>query len=262
MLVRSLALVAAIPTLALAQAFEYAPGTAQYRITQASKVTQDMMGQKQQGETTSNQLLTVTLTRPAKDTIAGLLVLDSITTGNNMGMPSPSLSQLIGLKVHTRMSPSGAVVYSVEGPKEEDVQSASQLTAGMGAFLPKLRGTLAKGTTWSDTSRSVVKQFGIDLNRTVVSNYAVAGDTTVAGEQAWRVMRVDTISIAGSGVGQGGAMTLEGTSATQGQFVVTNKGAFVGADGSEEGNVRVVISANGAEISVTTTSTTKVQRVK
>ena len=262
MLVRSLVLVAALPALAAAQGFEYAPGTSQYRIAQVSKVTQEMMGQKQSGETTVNQLLTVTLSRAAKDTVAGVLVLDSISTGNNMGMPAPSLAQLLGLKVNTRMSPSGAVVYSVVGPKEEDVPSASQLTAGMGAFLPKIRGKLAKGSTWVDTTKGVVKQFGIDLNRTVVSTYAVAGDTTVGGEAAWKVNRADSITVEGSGVGQGGAMTLEGNSATKGHVVMSSKGAFLGAESGEEGSVRVVISANGAEISVTTSSTTKVQRVK
>jgi hypothetical protein len=262
MLVRSLAIAAALPALALAQGFEYAPGTSQYRVTNASKVTQEMMGQKQSGETTANQLLTVTLTRAARDTIAGVLVLDSISAGNNMGMPSPSLAHLQGLKVNTRMSPSGAVVYSVSGPKEEEVPNASQLTLGMGAFMPKIKGKLAKGSTWRDTTGGVVRQFGIDLTRTVISSYAVVGDTTVAGEAAWKVSRADSITVAGSGVGQSGAMTLEGNSASKGHFVVSSKGAYLGAESGEEGNIRVVLSANGAEISVTSSATTKVQRVK
>lgn len=258
---RSFLLAAAIPATVFAQGFEYASGTSQYRITQVSKVTQEMMGQKQGGENTINQTVTVTLNRAAKDTVAGVLVLDSVSMNSTLG-PAPSLTHLLGLKVQTRVSPNGAVVYSVEGPREEEVPMASQLTTGMGAFLPKIRGRLAKGATWTDTTSGVIKQFGIDLNRKVRSNYAVLGDTSVAGETGWRIERLDSISVSGSGVGQMGAMTLEGSSATKGQFVVTNKGAFLGAEGSEDGNVRVVISANGAEISVTTSSTTRVQRVK
>ena len=261
MLVRSLALIAAIPTIALAQAFEYAPGTAQYRISRIDKATQEMAGQKQSGEITINQVVSVTLTRPSKDTVAGVLVLDSIGMASTMG-PGQSLSHLMGLKVQTRTSPNGATVYSVDGPKEEDVPMASQLTAGLGAFLPKVRGKLAKGSMWSDTTNSVVKQFGIDLNRKVISSYAVLGDTTIAGEGAWRIARVDSVTMAGNGVGQMGAMTLEGTSASKGQVVLSNKGAFMGGEGTDESGLRVVISANGAEINVTTTSTTKVQRVK
>lgn len=261
MLVRTLALAIALPTVALAQTFEYAPGTSQYRITQVSKVTQEMAGQKQGGENTVNQVVSVTLNRASRDTVAGLLVLDSISMNSTLG-PAPALSHLVGLKVQTRMTPNGATVYSVEGPKEEDVPMASQLTTGLGAFLPKIRGKLAKGATWADTSTGVVKQFGIDLNRKVVSNFAVVGDTAVGGQQAWKVARIDTITVTGNGVGQMGAMSMEGNSSTKGQFVVTPKGAFLGGEGSEEGNVRVVIAANGAEISVTTSSTTKVERVK
>ena len=261
MLVRSLALIVALPTTALAQSFEYAPGSAQYRITRVDKTTQEMGGQKQSGETTVNQLITVTLTRPSKDTVAGVLVLDSIMIGSTMG-PAPSLGHLMGLKVQTRTSPNGAKVYSIVGPKEEDAAMASQLTAGLGAFLPKVGGKLAKGSTWADTTSSVVKQFGIDLNRKVISNYAVLGDTTVAGESAWKVARTDSVTLAGNGVGQMGAMTLEGSSTSKGQLLLSNKGAFLGAEGNDESGLRVVISANGAEVNVTTTSTTKVQRVK
>jgi hypothetical protein len=262
MLVRSLLLIAVLPAGAIAQAFEYAPGTSQYRITQTSKVTQEMMGQKQGGETSVNKGVTVTLSRASKDTVAGVLVLDSISSTNTMGMPSPSLAHLLGLKVNTRVSPNGATVYSVEGPKEEDVPMASQLTLGMGQFLPRMRGKLAKGSTWTDTTSATVKQFGIDLNRKVVSSYSVVGDTSVAGEAGWKVAKADSTTLNGSGVGQMGAMTVEGGSASKSQFVVTSKGAFLGGDGNEDSNVRVVISANGAEISVTTSSTTKVQRVK
>lgn len=260
MLVRSLAIVALLPTVALAQ-FEYAPGTAQYRITRVEKATQEMMGQKQSGENVVSQLVTVTLNRASKDTVAGLMVLDSINMTSTLGA-APSLSHLNGLKVQTRMSPNGATVYSVDGPKEEEILMASQVTAGMSSFLPKVTVKLAKGVSWSDTSAAVIKQFGIDLNRKALSHFSVVGDTSVAGEAAWKVARADTVSLAGNGVGQMGAMSIEGNSTTKGFFVLTGKGAFAGGEGTEDGTVRVVIAANGAEVNVTTTSTTKVQRVK
>jgi hypothetical protein len=261
MLARSLALLAVLPSLALAQGFEYAPGMAQYKITRVEKGTQEMMGQKQSGETTINQAVSVTLARPSKDTVAGVLVLDSISATTSMGA-SPSLTHLNGLKVQTRMSPNGATMYSVDGPSEEQVPMASQLTAGMRAFLPKIRGKLAKNSTWADTTTSVIKQYGIDLTRKVLSSYAVVGDTSVSGEAAWKIVRTDSVTMTGTGVGQMGAMSVEGSSGSKGQFVVTTKGAYMGAESEDAGNVRIVISANGAEISVTTTSTTKVQRVK
>ena len=261
MLVRSLALTLVLPVAAMAQTFEYAPGTSQYRITRVEKATQEMMGQKQSGENVVTQTVSVSLNRAAKDTVAGVFVLDSINMTSTLG-PAPSLSQLIGLKVQTRMSPNGAMVYSTNGPSEEQIPMASQLTAGMSAFLPKVRVKLAKGVSWSDTVSATVKQFGIDLQRKALSHFTVVGDTTVAGEAGWKVARTDTVSLAGNGVGQMGAMSIEGTSATKGFFVLTSKGAFLGGEGNEDGNVRVLISANGAEVNVTTTATTKVERVK
>src|SRR5687768_4369625 len=99
MLVRVLLLIAAPMSAALAQGFEYAPGTTRYRVTQTSKITQEMMGQKQEGQSLTNQVLTVTISRVARDTIAAVLVLDSITSSNTMGVPTPSLDRFHGLTV-------------------------------------------------------------------------------------------------------------------------------------------------------------------
>ena len=62
--------VVALPTQAVAQSFEYAAGTGQYRITLKTKIAQEAMGQKQEFESSSNQLVTITLARQSKDTIA------------------------------------------------------------------------------------------------------------------------------------------------------------------------------------------------
>lgn len=261
MLVRPLVLAAALPAVAAAQGFEYAAGTTQYRITQVSKVTQEAMGQRQGGENTVNQTVTVTLNRSAKDTVAGVLVLDSVSMSSSLG-PTPSLAHLNGLKVETRMAPNGAVVYSVQGPKEEEVPMASQATMGLGNFLPKIRGPLTRGSKWADTTSGTVTQFGIDISRKVVSTFTVVGDTTVRGESGWKIARIDTITVAGNGVGQMGAMSMEGSSATKGQIVMSSRGAFMGAESAEDGTVRVVLAANGAEIGITTSSLTKVERVK
>ena len=261
MLVRSLLLTVALPAVAMAQAFEYAPGTSQYRITRVEKGTQEMMGQKQSGETSVSQTVTITLARPSKDTLAAAMVLDSISASTSMGQ-SPNLSHLLGVKVQTRMSPNGAAVYSVDAPSEEQVPLASQLSAAMRNFLPKMRGPLAKGSTWADTTTGVVKQYGIDVTRKVVSAYTVVGDTSVTGESAWKVVKTDSVTMNGNGIGQMGSMTVEGSSGSTSRLVVTSKGAYLGADAEEAGSVRIVISANGAEIGISSTTTTKVQRVK
>ena len=62
----ALALSIALPTIAAAQGFEYAPGSARYRVVQTTKAAQEIMGQKQEIESSSNQVMTVTLARSAK----------------------------------------------------------------------------------------------------------------------------------------------------------------------------------------------------
>ena len=48
----------ALPVVATAQTFEYAPGSAQYRVTSKTKGAQEAMGQKQEFESSNSQLLT------------------------------------------------------------------------------------------------------------------------------------------------------------------------------------------------------------
>jgi hypothetical protein len=256
----ALALMIALPATVVAQGFEYAPGASQYRVTQNAKITQDMMGQKTEIETKVDQLLSVTIARASKDTLAVTAVIDSITASNNMGMPVPPLAQILGLKVTSKISPAG-VVYSTEPPKDASPMAA-QFTESLGGFLPKLRGALAKGSTWTDTTTGKTKQFGLDVDRRTVSKYTVVGDTTVAGEKSWRVDRENNIALSGAGTSQGQAMTLEGTSTGKGSMFVTPKGVFLAGEGVDESNVKIVLAASGAEVNVTGTTNTKVAKVK
>ena len=59
------ALALAVPALAGAQSFEYAPGTSQYRVVQSTKAAQEVMGQKNEIESQSTQVVSIKLTRAA-----------------------------------------------------------------------------------------------------------------------------------------------------------------------------------------------------
>ncbi len=80
-----------LPAAAGAQAFAYAPGSAQYRVSQSTKISQTVMGQVQEFETSSNQLMSLTLARAAKDTLAMAIVVDSI---HALGSPSSDIVRL------------------------------------------------------------------------------------------------------------------------------------------------------------------------
>lgn len=262
---RSLAavsLVLALPAPAAAQGFEYAPGTAQFRLTQTTKISQEMMGQKQDGETSTMQLFTMTLSRPAKDTVLATYVIDSVVATTMMGTPAPFTDRYIGMRVEVRATPTGAVVYSVKGPSDTEVPNAAPMVAALGAYLPRLRSNITKGITWTDTTTGKTNQFGIELDRKIVSRVEVLKDTTIGGSSAWKVQRNDSTTIAGSGNSANGPMSMEGGSLGQTTFYVTPKGMLLGADATENGKVRVVLSTNGMEISVTTATETRVAKVK
>jgi hypothetical protein len=250
---------AVTPALAAAQGFEYAPGTGQYRITQTTKVAQEAMGQKQEFESSSNQLLTITLARQNKDTLAMTAVIDSVSQTGPMG-PTPGLEKLIGVKADAKLSPAG-VTYSVF-TKDSAVTGAAAIADGLGRFLPKIRARLVKGATWVDTTIGKVKQAGLDVDRQTISKFAVVGDTTVAGEKSWKLTREDSTSMSGSGMAQGQAMTMEGTSIGKGAVFVSQKGTFVRAEGGEQSTVKLVLSANGLEINVVSNANTKIEKVK
>lgn len=255
----ALALAIAFPATATAQAFEYAPGSAQFRISQVTKVSQEAMGQKQDFETSSNQLLSVTVARPSKDTLALSVVVDSISSMSPMG-PQPGIERLIGVKADAKLSPAGTLYTTTT--KDSTIEGAINVADGTGRFLPRIRGRLVKGAAWADTSIGKVKQSGIDIDRRTYSRYVVEGDTTVAGEKSWKVVRQDSTSMSGSGMMQGQAITMEGTSIGKGALFLTPKGTFVGGQGGEEAKIRLVLSANGMEINITQNATTKVEKVK
>ena len=255
----ALVLVALAPAAALAQGFEYAPGNAQFRITQTTKITQEAMGQKQDLETSSYQLISVTLTRPHKDTVALSALMDSVAQMGPMG-PTPGMDKLIGVRADAKISPTGTL-YTVS-VKDSTITGATGMADGVGRFYPRIRGRLAAGSTWSDTTTGKVKQGGLEVDRKTVSRYAVTGDTTVAGEKSWKITRTDSTTMTGSGLMQGQAITMEGTSAGQGDLYVGQRGTFAGGQGQETANIKLVLSANGLEINIVQNANSKIEKVK
>lgn len=246
---------------AAAQSFEYAPQQARYRLTSVTKGAQDYMGQHQEFEQSNNQLLSVTVARQAKDTIALTVVIDSISLVGPMGMVPPDLNRLLGLTVSSKLSPFGAV-YSTEGPKDTTIANIAQITEEMGRFLPRIRGQLRAGSSWTDTTTGKVKQNGLDIDRQVIATFTVVGDTTVSGEKGWKIARETNATLTGSGAPQGQPMTMDGTATGKGTLVMSQKGAFVGSRQEDQANIRITLAANGTEVGVTTTQNTTVERVK
>jgi hypothetical protein len=257
----ALLLVLAAPASALAQGFSYAPGTGQYRITSSMKGAQEVMGQRQEMESSSNQLVTIAVARGGKDTLNLTTTLDSIQITGPMGMTPPGLDKLAGTKVTAKISPTGQV-YSANGPSADSLPNAEQLVEEMSNVLPKVRASMKAGATWTDTVTRKGSQGGLEIERKIVASYAVAGDTTIGGQKAWKITRKAVTTMTGSGAQNGQPMTLEGTSNGSGTMVVTPAGSFLGYTNEEDVNLKVLIVANGMEVGVTQTAVTKVEKVR
>jgi len=251
-----------LPAVAGAQGFEYAPSTSQYRITSATKVAQEVMGQRQEFESSSNQLVTVTVARASKDTATMTAVLDSLSVVGPMGMTPPGLDKLVGARVTTRMAPNG-VVYSTEAAKMDSLPpNASQIFEEMGRLLPRVKAKLGSGASWTDTTSVTANQGGLAVQRNVIAKYTVVGDTTVGADKSWKLSRESTTALSGSGESQGQQMTLEGTSTGKGTLLMGQKGVLVGFQNEEQVDIKVVLAASGMEIGITQTVNTKYEKVK
>jgi hypothetical protein len=258
----ALALLLSLPILAGAQGFEYKPGTAQYRITSSTKGTQEVMGQKQEAEQSTMQLVTVTLTRPVKDTLAMTVVIDSLNLVGPMGMTPPGVDKLVGMKVSAKLSPFGAF-YSADIPKDSaTMPMQAQIAEGLNNFLPRLRGKLTPGSTWTDTTSGKVTQGPFELQRRVITKFTVVGDTTVRGERGWKIAHETNTSLSGSGAPQGQPASMEGTSNAKGTIVVSQNGVFLGSNREDQANIKVVLSTNGMEVGIVQNATTKIEKVK
>lgn len=257
----ALLVVLAAPTAALAQGFSYAAGTGQYRITSSMKGAQEVMGQRQEVESSSNQLVTIAIARANRDTLNLTSVLDSIQIVGMMGMTPPGMDKLPGTKVVAKISPTGQV-YSATGPSPDSIPNAEQLTTEMSNLLPKMRATVAAGATWTDTTTRKSNEGGLEIERKIIATYQVAGDTTVGGQKSWKIARTANTAMTGSGAQGGQPMTLEGTATSTGTMLVTPTGTFLGYTNEDQVNIKVVLAANGMEVGVTQNALTKVEKVK
>jgi len=139
---------------------------------------------------------------------------------------------------------------------------ASQLAEGIARLLPAYHPNLKRGATWADTSTGKVTQQGMELDRTVVSNFTVENDTTIGGLRAFKVARVTSVKAAGSGKPQGTPVSMESSSTSNGAFYVSTTGVFLGATSIDDVNLRLKILTQGAEISLKQNAQTRVEPIQ
>ena len=257
----SAALLLAVPFAAVplcAQGVEYAPGTMKFRVTTTTSGSQTTPAGTTNFDIGVEQKITVNVMKHARDTVMATLTLDTIaikTPG-----PVPDLSKLMHAKFVSLVSPTGKF-YSSKAPDGLDPQLA-QIAEGVGKFLPSFRANLAQGSTWSDTLSGKVTQMGLEVDRTSVSNYKVQGDTTIAGQKAFRIVRSATVKGAGAGNMQGTPVTMEMAATSTGSFFITPSGTYLGGTSKDDALSKITIIQQNMEISIKQNGTTTTEPIK
>src|SRR5258708_1490752 len=82
----------------------YTPTAAKYRITVGQRTSQTMMGQAQEFEAASGELVSLNLAKSGS-ALSLTITIDSATASTNAPMGAPSAAEAIGLKVAAEMAP-------------------------------------------------------------------------------------------------------------------------------------------------------------
>jgi hypothetical protein len=116
--------------------------------------------------------------------------------------------------------------------------------------------------TWADTTAGKVNQQGLEVDRTIIANYKVVGDTAVAGEKAFKVERASTIKAAGTGSTQGTPISLESATTSNAVFFLTPKGHYLGGRQNDDINVKITIIAQNAEITIKQLAESRIEAIR
>jgi hypothetical protein len=251
--------VLAAPVAAQGTLVAYSPSAAKFRMTAIQKTSQTMMGQSQEFETTSNQVVSLAVTK-AGDALTLTMTLDSATASTTAPAPVPDLSEAIGLKLVGSMTPDGKI-NSSQVTDKTGAPSTSQYAANMKSILPRLRIGAAKGATWLDSITTTGKQGDADVTAESVLNFTLAGDTVVAGTNAWKIVSVSVTKVTGKGNRMGTDYSMSGDVKGTTTSLVSAAGAFLGQFSETDSNLTVNVESAGMTIPIVQHSTAKVERM-
>lgn len=249
-------LVTAAP-LAAQQVPAWAPGTARYKTTVTSEITQEAMGQSQSFTNTTYREATMSVAKTA----AGLDVsvrLDTTHLSSSAGGGGPS-ANLKGLTYTASTQPGGqpitATVTDAAG-----AASTLPIAASLRAYLPRLKPGAKRGESWSDTMAVVTDENGLSVTTTTATRFTYATDTTVGGAKLLVIALASDGKAKGAGDTPNGKTTLDGTVTTTGRAWITPSGQLVGVESTGTIARSVMLEDQGVAVTITqkqTLSTTR-----
>ncbi|MBK5189623.1 MAG: hypothetical protein JJD97_15375 [Gemmatimonadaceae bacterium] len=265
--VRLSALLLVASTLPALGQIHYTPSVQRYRLHSTVERSQEQNGQKTSGVITNEQQVTVTLQAPGskgaltdKDTLHFAVTLDSVNMSSNLAVQLPDVQVMQGTKVSGTMLPSGKVLKFGSDTKATDGVDRESIVASMAHFLLTLPATAGAGTKWTDTASTNFSKDGNTLKTMTITTSSVVGDTTVAGQQAWRVHRASTLVISGTQVQSNQQITMDGTGSGEAMYYIGTNGVYLGSTSTQE--MKETVKAAGLVIPVTQTATSTVTIIK
>ena len=234
----------------------YAPGAHRYRVTREARSSQEVMGNAQTNVVTTYEELTLDLRGGTRDTLRFSFTIDTASRQSDMpgaGETPPAKGRRISGRVSTR-----GLVHDFD----RDSSGAEDISAGYRNFLPQLPARpLAAGMTWTDTMRTPFTQAGIQGTTMTIIASRVLGDTTVAGQKAWRVERRGTLSMSGTGNQDGTDLILSGAGTATGVSLIAQNGVYLGANSTQDLSINVEVPAASVTIPIKQTTVTRIERI-
>jgi hypothetical protein len=265
--VRLSAMLVVASTLPALGQIHYTPSVQHYRLHSTVQRSQEQNGQKTDGVITNEQQVTVTIQAPGskgaltdKDTLQFAVTLDSVNMSSNLAVQLPDVQVMQGTKVSGSMLPSGKVLRFGSDTKVPDGVDRESIVASMAHFLLTLPPTAGAGTTWTDTATTNVSKDSSTINTQTITVSKVIGDTTVAGQAAWRVHRTSTLVISGMQAQANQKITMDGTGTGEAMYYIGTNGVYLGSTASQ--SMKETVKAAGTVIPVTQTATSTVTIVR
>lgn len=227
--------------------FTYAPGTQQYRMTTVTSRTQDQAGGRApfQFQVTTTQYVTLRLARRAPDTLSISLTVDSLQVASNLDALPPDTAGFRGATLSGTLSAQGRL-YRFEAPSGTPPGKLTALYRAFKSFLVPFPSTpIASGMSWTDSTVDHIDRQPLTIASTMVTTWSVTGDTTIAGQRAWRIERSTIVTTVGDGHQGPMPLHLEGDETIRGMRYVTMSGVYVGASATQTSQILMSTSAGG-----------------
>ena len=265
--VRLSAMLVVASTLPALGQIHYTPTVQHYRLHSTVQRSQEQNGQKTDGVISNEQQVTVTIQAPGskgaltdKDTLQFAVTLDSVNMSSNLAVQLPNVQVMQGTKVSGAMLPSGKVLRFGSDTKATDGVDRESIVASMAHFLLTLPATAGAGATWSDTATTNFSKDGSTLNTQTITLSKVIGDTTIAGQAAWRVHRTSTLVISGMQAQANQKITMDGTGTGEAMYYIGTNGIDLGSTATQ--SMKETVKAAGTVIPVTQTATSTVTIIR